>query len=318
MEKRKASKVAIVGFASNWDKAPFKDPDFEIWGLNELYKLFNMPQHAELNCRADRWFEIHSRQSPSKNTEEHISWLQQCTIPAYMWQHYDDMPSSLPFPKDEVLEFVASKGLKLVFPDGTEAVNDYVTNSISWMVLFAWMLGFEEIHIYGVDLAQNEEYLYQRPNLEYYIGAMQATGIKIVMPETCDLLKAALLYGFQSDNKMRIKMREHKKSMKNQQNGYMAELQKFQLAFQEVTAKVHKVNGQLKAIEDMLASDHCKRDAKLKADLEDGHKQFMEEKVRLVNEVRKNEAGAKQCEAAIHQLNGGMDVVKYFLRNWAV
>lgn len=318
MELVKKTKVAIVGFASNWDKAPFKDPEFEIWGLNELYKLFNLPANEKLECRADRWFEIHSRQSPSKNTEEHISWLQQCTIPVYMWEHYDDMPSSLPFPKDEVLEFVASKGLKLIFPDGKEEINPYVTNSISWMIILAWYLGFKEVHIYGVDLAQNDEYLYQRPNLEYYIGAMQALGIEVVMPETCDLLKASLLYGFESDNKMRLKMRAHKKSITKQRNGYMAELQKFQIAYQEVTGQVHKVNGQLEAIKNMLASDHCLNNPTLKADLEAGLQQFKEEKARLVMEVRKNEEGAKQCEAAIHQLNGGADVIKYLLRNWAV
>ena len=99
-----ATKIAIVGFAPNWETAPFENDDFEIWGLNELYKYFQKKKGAV----ADRWFEIHSRESPSKNTEEHIGFLKQCPIPVYMQEHYPDIPNSKPYPLEEVIEFVYS------------------------------------------------------------------------------------------------------------------------------------------------------------------------------------------------------------------
>jgi hypothetical protein len=203
----KRTKVAIVGFAANWDQAPFHDPEFEIWGLNELYRYFAQKKGA----RVDRWFEVHSRNSPTKNSKEHIGWLQQCPVPLYMKEHYNDMPNSVPFPIQETLDFIKSKGLVITVPqkDGSliNKDNRYVTNSISWMFLLAWMQGFKEIHIYGVDLAQKDEYKKQRPNLEYYIGAAQAEGIIVAMPESCDLLKAHCLYGFETDNPFTLKMK---------------------------------------------------------------------------------------------------------------
>ena len=89
-------KVAIVGFASNWQDAPWADEECEIWGLNELYMYFQkIPQKA----RADRWFEIHSRHSPTKGIPEHQDWLRKCPIPVYMHEHYEDIPNSVPYPK---------------------------------------------------------------------------------------------------------------------------------------------------------------------------------------------------------------------------
>lgn len=203
-----ATKIAIVGFAPNWETAPFENDDFEIWGLNELYKYFQKKKGAV----ADRWFEIHSRESPSKNTEEHIGFLKQCPIPVYMQEHYPDIPNSKPYPLEEVIEFVYSKGMRLDIVEDMgkfrKTKNRYATNSITWMFLLAWMEGFKEIHIYGVDLACKDEYLYQRPNLEYYIGGAQVDGVTVPMPETCDLLKASQLYGFETDNKFRIKMKK--------------------------------------------------------------------------------------------------------------
>jgi len=245
---KKPTKVAIVGFAPNWDKAPFGNDDFEIWGLNELYKYFSTKKEAV----ADRWFEIHSRESPTKNIPEHMEWLKQCPIPIYMHDHYDDIPSSVKYPLDEVLEFVYQKGMRLdVAIDGgfRREKNRYGTNSITWMFLLAWMEGFKEIHIYGVDLACNEEYLYQRPNLEYYIGGAQVDGVTVVMPESCDLLKAALLYGFESDNKFRIKMKERNVELSGRIKVLAKELEKIEQQKKGITQAEMNLKGQIIALE---------------------------------------------------------------------
>ena len=244
----KPTKLAIVGFAPNWDKAPFTNDDFEIWGLNELYRYFEKHEGAV----ADRWFEIHSRYSPSKNTEEHIGWLKKCPTPVYMHEHYPDIPQSIPYPVDDVIKFIQSKNLNLsVVTDGIvdDRANRYVTNTISWMFLLGWMEGFKEIHIYGVDLACKEEYLYQRPNLEYYIGAAQVDGVKVVMPETCDLLKASQLYGFESDNKMRIKMKQRKEELKGRIEDHVKELNKIASEYKRLKQAEEQFKLQMAALE---------------------------------------------------------------------
>ena len=241
----KRTKVAIVGFASNWEDAPWADESWEIWGLNELYMYFDKIKDK---ARADRWFEIHSRNSPTKGTPQHQDWLKKCPIPVYMHDHYDDIPNSVKYPVDEVLQFVHDKGLKLIFPDNTEIVNRYVTNTISWMFLYAWYSGFKEIAIYGVDLAQNEEYAYQRPNLEYYIGAAQALGIRVVMPATCDLLKAFSLYGFETDNPLVLKMKKRLNDLKKQKQQKEINKQKAQQVANQESANVIQLDGHIQEL----------------------------------------------------------------------
>ena len=228
---KERKKVSIVGFAPSWVETPFNDPEMEFWCLNEMYKLF--ATKLDLNPKASRWFEIHSRNSPSKNKPEHIKWLQECKIPLYMWEHYDDMPNSIPFPKERLVE---------------EFETNYFTNTISWMVAFAISEGFEEIHVYGVDMAQESEYQWQRPSCEYFLGIAKGLGIKVYIPDDSDLLKTSQLYGFETDNAMRLKMKGRKKELTDRKKQYEAEYAKYQKACQDCKDAINQING---AIEDI-------------------------------------------------------------------
>lgn len=186
----KKSKVYIVGFAPSWAETNWQDPDAEIWCLNEFYKVGKTVP----GFKADRWFEIHDRNSKSKATPEHQQFLQTCPCPVYMWKKYNDIPNSVRFPKDEIITFFEERGFK-----GAR----YFTNSISWFIAFAIYEGFKEISVTGVDLATDQEYGWQRPSCEYWIGVAEGMGIKINIPSSSDLLKCTQLYGFESSNKNR-------------------------------------------------------------------------------------------------------------------
>lgn len=201
IEVPKKDKVYIVGFAPSWVETPWDDQTAEIWTLNEAYKL----AEREPKFRADRWFEIHDRFSPSKNTDEHNAFLAQCPCPVYMWQHYDDIPSSVRFPHTEIMEFFAERG---------SSGSGYFTNSISWFVAYAIYEGFKEIHLYGVDMAQDTEYQAQRPSVEYWIGLAEGMGIKFYVPQTSDILKCTQLYGFESNNKNRAWIKKQVEELK--------------------------------------------------------------------------------------------------------
>lgn len=148
---QKRTKVAIVGFASHWTQAPFDNQEFEIWSLNEFYDVApNQIQPARQQGRL-RWFEIHDREMQyaenpfgSRNqNNEHAAKMAALGCPVYMHQHYDDIPGSIAFPKDQMIEHFKTR---------------YFTNSISWMLSLAITEGFTEIRIYGVDMAQSTEY----------------------------------------------------------------------------------------------------------------------------------------------------------------
>lgn len=193
-------KVYIVGFAPSWKETPWDDKEAEIWVLNEFYKVAKQVP----NFRADRWFEIHNRFSLSKNMPEHQQFLKQCFVPVYMQKKYDDIPNSIKFPKDEIIEFFKDKGCK-----GAQ----YFTNSISWFIAFAIMEGFQYIGIYGVDMATDSEYGWQRPSCEYWIGLAEGMGIEVYIPPASDLLKCTQLYAFESDNRNRVWIKTQEKEL---------------------------------------------------------------------------------------------------------
>jgi hypothetical protein len=223
-------KVAIMGFAPSWIEAPFKDKSFEIWALNEMYKLFAQKPEA----RADRWFEIHSPDSPSKNTKEHREFLRNCEIPLYMWDHSDEFPNSVRFPREELLDYFGA-------PFGEQF--RYFTNSISWMIALAIYEEYDEIHVYGVDMAADSEYGMQRPSCEYFLGVAAGKGIKLYLPKTSDLLKNTLLYGFETDNTLRIAIKKRINDLKGKRMKYLNELNRCKARENELEAAINQLDG---------------------------------------------------------------------------
>ncbi len=136
MFNRPHKKVAIVGFADTRMQAPYDDPTYEIWGLNDL--------HASIP-RYDRWFDIHTRDNIDEDVKKGrappdkcgLGGLRGINVPIYMQKRYDDIPNSIEFPLKEVVD----------------KFGNYFTNSISYMTALAIYEGYHEIAIYGVDMA---------------------------------------------------------------------------------------------------------------------------------------------------------------------
>ncbi len=189
MVGKKVRKVAIVGYTTTKDMAPYDDKEFEIWGLNDLYK------HIK---KYDRWFQIHTPETVDRTYEQNpqtrVPWgthkadLAKMGIPVYMQDVEPDIPNSIKYPLDEIIEHFGS---------------DYFTNSISYMIALAVMEGFEEIHVYGVDMAttQDSEYAHQRPSCEFWLGIAMGRGIKVYIPDEADLLKTRFMYGYEDEKK---------------------------------------------------------------------------------------------------------------------
>jgi hypothetical protein len=258
-------KVAIVGFAKSWPEAPFSDDSFEIWGLNELYRYFQ--KHK--GTRADRWFEIHNPNSPSKNNPEHHKWLANCGIPLYMWQHFDQFPTSMPFPREEVKAMINSN---MIFPGNNDCEQSKIgsrfsnfSNQITWMILLAIYEGFEEIHIYGVDMATKEEiktadgtisvvgeYIWQRPSVEAVLGYALGKGVKVLIPQSSELCKYPQDYGFETDNQTRCFIKGRKKEliqtdnrMAQQEAQLMHQLEAIKSKRQSIRGSINEISYQL-------------------------------------------------------------------------
>jgi hypothetical protein len=206
-------KVAIVGFAPSWNLAPYDDTNFDIWGINELYM-------QAVGKRFTAWFEIHDPKSPSKDTEKHHKWLSECKIPLYMQKHYQEFPSSKAYPRDEVKKMV---GTNFILEGHGSQYSDY-SNQITWMILLAILQGYKEIHLYGVDMAQQSEYAWQRSSCQFAIGYAAGKGIKILIPKTSELCKYPRDYGFETDNINRFMMKDRVKSLQQTSLGYQSQI----------------------------------------------------------------------------------------------
>lgn len=181
----KKPKVAIVGCADSREEANFNDPDFEFWGVNNLFMTMPGPW--------SRWFELHTITHDGKNwlrktqaefrgqkIDDYLAKLQQLNIPIYMQHPCSAVTNAVLYPIDEIVK----------------RFGNYFTNTISYMIALALISDFEEIHILGVDMAVDSEYGWQRPSCEYFIGLAKGMGKTVYIPETCDLLKTRYLYAF--------------------------------------------------------------------------------------------------------------------------
>ena len=173
----KRDKVAIVGFAtSSRGLAPFDDPSYEIWTLNQLYR--HVP-------RTTRHFDIHKNWD-EENVEgtDHRGWIRDAPVPVYMMEAHDDLPSTVRFPIERVIDDLGI---------------DYFTSSVALMVALAMAEGFKEIALYGIDLIVGGEYTEQKCCVEFWLGCAHARDINVRIPQESALLKHSHRYGYQRE-----------------------------------------------------------------------------------------------------------------------
>ena len=134
--KPRRKKVAIVGFASNTlHLVPWTDPEFEIWSMNQGY--------GHCLRRTDRHFEMHLPEATADVRDpQYLAWLSQAPIPVYMIECRDEVPNSVRYPIEDAIKY---------------AGRDYFMSSPAFMLALAGMEGFEEVHLYGINLAIGDE-----------------------------------------------------------------------------------------------------------------------------------------------------------------
>lgn len=174
--ERTRDKLAIVGFAtSTRDMAPFDDPAYDIGGLNQLYRFIP---------RADVWMDIHINWD-EENVEgtDHRGWIRECGIPVLMTRHHADLPTSVSYPVDAVIQM------------GT----DYLTSSVAFYVAWGIHQGYREIALFGIDLVVGTEYENQKACAEFWLGVAHGKGVDLRIPPQSALLRHTHRYGYQKE-----------------------------------------------------------------------------------------------------------------------
>ena len=209
-------RAAIIGTAQSMRQCPWHDNTLEVWGLNDSYML-NIP-------RANRWFDLHpfhqmyfrdgAQQGgqtviPSSAAREiplgvylrpagHLQWLKTRGFPVYLLETSPEYPTGVTFPQEKVFGFFKQFWpLRLTRKGTIVAGDDYEVSTPSLMLMTAIVEGYREIHVYGIHLATEWEYVQQRPNFEFLLGIAAGLGIKVVLPEMTPICKANYKYAFE-------------------------------------------------------------------------------------------------------------------------
>jgi len=221
--------IAIVGKApSSRLLAPYDDPSWEIWTLSDL-----VPQGQAK--RFDRHFELHPFHWIKDNNPPYWQWLTEIRDKPVYLRGTDPLqiPAGVAYPKDEVLSAFRFR---------------YYTNTVSWMLAMAILEQPPRVGVWGVDMAQTTEYRSQRPSCEWLLGVAQGTGIDVVLPGECDLLKTPFLYGFDHDGG---EMRRKWEARNNELKGRIQRQQQKAMEAQQVVAQheanIHGLQGALES-----------------------------------------------------------------------
>lgn len=201
------TRAALVGTAPSWRHTPWDDPGIYIVSLNDAYSL--RTDRGETVKRANAWYDIHPfdemwfrpkdkhefkegeiPEGKYIRPEGHLEWLQAraATMDVWVRQVPDGWPpNAKTFPIDDIKLFLKAR------PDQ----ECYSSSSPAPILAHLYLQGFTEIHIYGIHLATQQEWAYQRPNFEWLIGRLEERGVNIVLPPECPLLKHTHVYAYE-------------------------------------------------------------------------------------------------------------------------
>jgi hypothetical protein len=154
-------RIALVG-AHSASKlgAPFKNPEWTVWACSSK----NMDELP----RWDAWFELHNPLGP----EDYIEWL--ALQPLVYTRFEAPLPGARLYP-----EAAMRKQFGPFF----------FTSSLAYMLALAIAEKPDEIGLWGIHMASDEEYHYQRPGCHYFIQRAWDHGIKVTVAPQSRLLE---------------------------------------------------------------------------------------------------------------------------------
>jgi hypothetical protein len=236
-------KVAILGFAATVADCPWRDPSWELWGMNGFWRAAQPDFGIEApEDRFSLWFDMHSREYTREYGvragfgDEQEKWLQrEHPFQIFMLDAAADFPSVRAFPIGYV---IATLG------------RDYFTSTVAYAIAYAATLpDVAEIGLWGIDLVHNTEYTDQRPCAEYWIAKAEAAGIDVTIHERSALLRQRYRYGYEEPPEL---IRDMRAALSEQIEGLSKAIEKHQADMARLTAQAHTDDGALQAVRGLL------------------------------------------------------------------
>lgn len=237
-------RIAVCGFASSSRPLiPVDDPSWEIWGLNQLYR------HIK---RADRWFDIHKNwHEETVPGTDYVGWIRDCGIPFYMADRVPELPTSVRYPIERIIAryevdyFTSTIAfmVALAVSEIDDAVEARITaGELATKVVEVAAATSEQVHplqgvkalyaeyeiaLFGIDLVVGEEYFYQKPCAEFWLGLASSKGIMVGLPPQTALCKQQYRYGYEKEPQSPIllsELRAHSANLAKEKDQLLREI----------------------------------------------------------------------------------------------
>jgi len=178
-------KINIIGRAPDWKAAPLEGI---CWGFNN--HILERPYTAIFDMADVRGVitgDVNEKWTAPPNSRidklpESVKVCRQMGVPVYTLAAIEGT-TCIAYPFKEVCEHFKT---------------DYFASGITYAMALAMYQGATQIDIWGVSLSVSDEYAYQKPCMEYWIGRAQGMGIKVTIHGMTRLLmnKNNISYGY--------------------------------------------------------------------------------------------------------------------------
>ena len=167
-------RINIVGKGTGWWNSPCVG---EVWGVNDLcvkhdgvslaFEIHNIEKFLDTAVREVRYV---------KAFRMEVEKIAKKGIPVMIQEPHPLLPHGVVFPIDE-MPF------------------RYFTNTIAFMIAYAIHQGADIIDLYGAPMYYEEEYVFERPCIEFWLGYAMGKGIEVNVHKPSYILTTAPNYG---------------------------------------------------------------------------------------------------------------------------
>ncbi len=197
--------IAILGTAgSSMGLAPFGDSSWAIWACSPGTYPICAKNRSDVFFEAHRWMPTPPGKFGAPGTKpwfspEFHTFLQEHKGPVFMSKVEPLIPHSVRIPFEALIE----------------KHGPYVwTSSVAYMLALAIEVlapraaNGEQVSLglFGIDMSASEEYAYQRPACQHFVGMAMALGINVALPPESDLMRPTTMYGIGELNPRHIRM----------------------------------------------------------------------------------------------------------------
>lgn len=195
--------VQILGMAANVAATPNIGAERWCCGNPRSYRI-KFPEVIK-HDNWTRWFNMHTRRhmdltypgADDAKVPTGLAWYRQQSKPIYLQEVQPDIPASIKFPRAAIQTHFSL--------DGTPF--RYFTCSVTWLIAFAIMEGFERIELWGFALKRDQQYDFERPCFFYWVERARQSGIDVFLPDGIEISEPGdpttyigPLYGYEPHN----------------------------------------------------------------------------------------------------------------------